>query len=406
MGFWMASARSRLSRSAIAVTALVLGSAAAAVAVPVTLPNNAVIASVGGTTVVTMSIGTVSNLEAAAVSFTFTNSIVTIPSVASVQLGSVVSTCNTPVVNLTTPGRATITLACTTPVSGSGSLFTITFHGEANGVSPLLFSATQDIPGGCLLNEGTPTCETNTDGQITVGPQQPTNTFTATATVTATATNTLPPATVTSTPTRSATATSTSTNTIGPSPTPSNTGTVTSTPTITPTSSPSATASTTATPSVTFTPSLSPTPSLTATLTATPSATATATATPIPTPRITSGAVGGSTRVFGSAARNIAAPGIEIVAVNGGVVIGTGGTDASGNFFDGQPGIGLTRALVAGEQIFARDVVNGLTGATITVGPNPPTAIPTLDEYGMAFLGSLLGIAMLWQLAGLVRRRP
>jgi hypothetical protein len=86
-------------------------------------------------------------------------------------------------------------------------------------------------------------------------------------------------------------------------------------------------------------------------------------------------------------------------------VIGTGGTNSNGAFVNGAAGIGLNRALVAGERIFPRDVVNGLTGPVITVGPNPPQAIPTLDEYGMAVLGSLLGLALVWRLGTIVRRR-
>jgi hypothetical protein len=125
----------------------------------------------------------------------------------------------------------------------------------------------------------------------------------------------------------------------------------------------------------------------------------------VPTPFITSGAVGGSTRVSGLGARNIPAPGIEIVAENGGQVIGTGGTTATGAFFDGQPGIGLIRPLVAGERIFARDTVNNLVGPVITVGPQPPTAIPTMDGYGMAVLGTLLGLTLAWRLARATRRR-
>jgi hypothetical protein len=86
-------------------------------------------------------------------------------------------------------------------------------------------------------------------------------------------------------------------------------------------------------------------------------------------------------------------------------VIGTGGTNGSGSFFDGTIGIGLIRPLEAGERIFARDTVNNTTGPMITVGPQPPTAIPTLDEYGMAALGTLLGLSLVWQLAGAWRRR-
>jgi hypothetical protein len=383
MGFCRASARRCIHRTIVGILAVLLTTAAAASAVTVSLPTDAVIASVGQSTPVDMTIGTVSNLEAVAISFTYTSGIVT---ATSVQAGSVVSSCNQPVVNLTVPGRVTITLACTTPVSGSGTLFTINFQGVANGVSPLTFSATAEVPNGCQLNEGDPSCEPS-NGQITVGPQQPTSTASATptasatVTATATATATSPPATAT------ATGTVTDTPTTGPSATATQTGTFTATPTVT------------STPVNTFTPSATATASPTRTITAT------ATATPVPTPRITSGAVGGSTRVFGSGAPNIAAPGIEIVAENGNEVIGTGGTSGAGTFTDGLPGIGLSRALVAGERIFPRDTQNGLVGPTITVGPQPPTAIPTLNQYGSAALGLVLGLLLLWRLSLALRRR-
>jgi hypothetical protein len=124
----------------------------------------------------------------------------------------------------------------------------------------------------------------------------------------------------------------------------------------------------------------------------------------VPTPRIASGAVAGSTRVFGSGAANLPAPRIEIVAENGGQVIGTGGTNGSGAFVSDGPGIGLTRALVSGERIFARDTLNGLSGPVVTVGPQPPTQIPALDQHGAMALGLLLGAGLLWQLTRLLRR--
>jgi hypothetical protein len=114
--------------------------------------------------------------------------------------------------------------------------------------------------------------------------------------------------------------------------------------------------------------------------------------------------VGGSTRVFGIGAANVASPGIEIIAVNGNEVIGSGGTTGSGSFSDGQPGIGLTRPLIAGESIFALDTVHNVTGPTVTVGPQPPIQIPAMDPYGAAALAGLIGAALLWQLAALARR--
>jgi hypothetical protein len=419
MGFWMARARTYVGLGLVAALAIV-GSRSAASAVAVSLPGNAVISMAGQTTTVAMTIGTVSNLEAVAVSVTYTESIVDVLNTTDVQRGALVNGCNNPVVNIMVPGRVTITMACTTPVSGSGTLFNITFTGIANGVSPLAFSATSEVPNGCQLNEGNPTCESS-DGQITVGPVQATATATSTvastgtatasvastatrtasvtATATATATNTTLAATATNTATRTSTPTVTDTPTAGPSPTATQTRTVSSTATVTQTASASATPSLTGTPTNTFT------QAPTATVTETRTVTATATATAVPTPGITSGAVGGSTRVFGRGAINLAFGGIEIVAVNGGQVIGTGGTNGSGSFFDGTIGIGLTRPLEAGEQIFPRDTVNGIDGRTITVGPQPPTAIPTLNAYGMAALGTLLGLALLTRLTVALQRR-
>jgi hypothetical protein len=390
----MASARKSVARAIAAVAIVVLGSSAAASAVTASLPDNAVIASVGGTTVVNLTVGAFTNLEAAAFNITFDPNIVVIPAPAanSVQLGPAASGCGNLTPNINVAGRLTVTFACITPVNGSGTLLTITFQGVANGVSPLTFTTSDDVPNGCQFNEGTPSCEPD-NGQITVGPQQPTSTVTNTPASTNTATSTPVPATATATGTVTSTVTATHTNTIGPSPTPSHTGTVTNTPSPTSTSAP------------TNTPTQTVTASATGTVTQTATASATFTATPVPSPRITSGAVGGSTRVFGIGAPNIAAPGIEIVAEDGGVVLGTGGTNANGAFTDGPAGIGLNRALIPGERIFPRDVVNGLTGPVVIVGPQPPQEIPALDEYGMAVLGSLLALAMFWRLGAAVRRR-
>jgi len=267
MGFWKARACRFGGLAVISAFAFLLAASAAS-AVSVSLPTNAAIGSVGGTTPVTMSIGSVTNLEAVAVSFTYDNTIVT---AFSVQAGTLVSTCSAPVANLGTPGRVTITLACTTAVSGSGSLFVINFQGAANGISALTFSPTMDVPNGCQLNEGTPTCESS-DGQISVGPVAPTGT--ATATATSTPTNT-PPSTATASSSATATGTQTSTPTVtdtptvGPSPTPSQTTTASNTATVT------------QTPSVTLTPSQTAT--VTNTLTVTPTRTITNTRTVTPT---------------------------------------------------------------------------------------------------------------------------
>lgn len=275
MGFWMASVRrcgGPAFLAAVLVTAL---TASAASAVSVSLPTDAVISAVGQDTVVNMTIGSVSNLAAVTVSFTYDSSIVTVPMGGVSVLGSVVSTCGTPTVgidNASMPGRVTIALACSTEVSGSGTLFAITFHGVANGVSPLTFSTTGEALNGCSLEsfEGTISCEPS-DGQITVGTPPPTNTPTTTLTATATGTQTNTPTnspTATSTSTQTNTPTATDTVTIGPSPTPTQTRTASNTATIT------------LTPTVTLTPSITGTATVTRTVTSTGTATLTRTITP------------------------------------------------------------------------------------------------------------------------------
>jgi len=385
-------------------------SASAASAVQVSLPNNAVLAMVGDNTPpVPITIANTTGVNGVAVSFTYVSSIVT-PTL--VQGTTVTGGCLIQA-NTSTPGIVTISAACGSPLTPATNavLFNVTFLAVANGVSPLTFTTAPLIPNGCLLNEGSPTCEP-ASGQISVGPMQPTptatasRTATASATVTQTRTNTpVNTATITATNTvpPPATATVTNTHTIGPSPTVTQTHTVTLTATPSLTTTPSSTVTTTSTPQSTNTPTTTFTVTQTPTVTETRTPTATATATPIPTPRITSGTAGGSTRVFGSGAANLAAPGIEIVAENG-EVLGTGGTNAAGVFTDGASGIGLSRELIPGERIFPRDVVNGLTGPVVIVGPRPPTQIPTLDQFGAGALGLLIAGALLWQLRAFARR--
>lgn len=418
MGVWSARAAARLTKATLlAITTLF--AAASASAVQVSLPGNAVINSIGQTTVVPVDIANGSGILGVAVAFTYSSGIAT----ATLVQGTPFSSGCTITPNIATPGMVTITAACPGGLTaGAGTLFNVTFQGAGNGVSPLTFTATGEVPNGCLLNEGVPSCET-VNGQLTVGPAGPTSTATATATntvpaatATATATrtstatatntvpqptptNTVPPATATNTATPQFTATATDTPTVGPSPTATQTRTVTSTATASFTATPTLTAPPTNTFTATFTVTQTPV----ATSTATPSNTATAT--PVPTPRIVSGAVAGSTRVFGNGAGNVPAPQIEIVAENGGQVIGTGGTNGAGAFVSDGSGIGLTRALVAGERIFARDTLNGVTGPVVTVGPQPPTQIPALDPTGTLLMGVLLGGALLWQLSRLLRRR-
>jgi len=404
--------------------------AASVSATQVSLPN-ATITAVGQTTLVPVSIASTDGISGVAISFTYSSAIAT---ATQVQGTTLTSSCLIQP-NLSTPGVVSITAACSDLPSGqSGALFNVTFQGVANGSTNLTFTMAPSIPNGCQLNEGTPTCERQ-NGSLAVGAVLPTGTVTATNTSTpvatttntgtavATATNTgTPVATATATATRTNaatnTATFTATNTVPPTSTATRTftATVTDTPTTgpSPTVTVTRTSSTTATPTLTATPSSTPqstgtatttfTASLTPTVSATPTPTNTATATPVATPRITSGAVGGSTRVFGIGAANVAAPGIEIVAVNGNEVIGSGGTNGSGSFTDGQAGIGLTRPLIAGESIFARDTTHGVTGPTVTVGPQPPTQIPAVDHYGAAALALMIGAALLWQLAAFARK--
>jgi hypothetical protein len=190
-------------------------SASAAVAVQVSLPSNAVISAVGQTTVVDIDIGTVSDVEALGLSITFSDAIANVLSTMAVQRGPLTTNCDSTVINITEPGRLTITAACATvPINGSGTLFSVIFTGIANGTTPLTFSTFTAngmtlIPNGCLLNEGTPTCEP-VNGQLVVGPMQPTSTASATGTVTATGTRT-PTVAATGTATRTAPATNTAT---------------------------------------------------------------------------------------------------------------------------------------------------------------------------------------------------
>ena len=293
MGFWKACGR----RSCVhvgGVLAFLFASASAALAVSVSLPTNAVINAIGGTTSVPMNIGAVSGLAGVAVSFTFNQAIANIAAISDVQLGTVVSTCSAPTVNLTQAGRVTITVACVTPVNSpsGGPLFMITFTGVGNGMTPLTFSAVPNVSNGCLLNEGSPTCEPS-NGQITVGSVQPTVTVTTTASATATATVGLTAtgsATATTASTATATATSTSvptvtnTPTTGPSSTPTQTLTPSGTPSVTQTTTPSSTVPPSQTPSVTQTASVTQTPSVTLTPSDTPTVTATGTVTNTPPP--------------------------------------------------------------------------------------------------------------------------
>jgi hypothetical protein len=285
MGFWMVRSRKCNLEAVVGALAFLLTTASAANAVSVSLPANAVITSVGQTTVVDITIGSVSNVEGLGLSFTYSEAVADVMSTGDVQRGPLTQACDSSIINISEPGRLTITAACfSTPINGSGTLFSITFTGTGIGVTPLTFSTLMVndevlIPNGCLLNEGDPTCEPM-NGQLTVGEVGPTSTASATRTSTATPistatrTNTVALATATNTATQTTTPTVTDTPTIGPSPTasntttPVNTGTVTQTPSITGT--------------FTDTPTGEPTATITATRTVTSTGTVTRTRPGIP----------------------------------------------------------------------------------------------------------------------------
>jgi hypothetical protein len=213
------------------------------------------------------------------------------------------------------------------------------------------------------------------NGTITVGGGSPTDTPTV---VPATDTPTVVPATDTPT-------------VVPPTSTPTNTPTITNTPL--PTGTPTLTPINTQTATPTHTPVNTATPTQTATQAPTN--------TPVPVaPVITGGTVAGLSRVSGHGALNIPEPQLEICSAGvGGTpgncveILGTGGTNASGNFLQGgMSGIGLNRPLVAGEVVFAVDLQHGVTGPPVTVQAGAP--IPDVTPWGAAALGLALLIAI------------
>ena len=291
MGFWMVRSRKCSVEVVVGALAFLLTMASAAQAVPVSLPVNAVINSVGQTTVVNITIGSVTGVEGIGLSMTYSEAVADVMNVANVQRGPLTQNCDSAIINISDPGRLTITAACfSTPINGSGTLFSITFTGTGNGVTPLTFSTlvVMDeilIPNGCLLNEGTPTCEPM-NGQLTVGQVGPTGT--ATASTTRTATSTVPAVgTATNTPISTATRTntppvSTATNTAAPGTATNTVALATATSSATRTNTPTVTDTPTTGPSPT--PSDTTTPVATGTITQTPSTTGTFTNTPTPEP--------------------------------------------------------------------------------------------------------------------------
>ena len=266
---------------------------------------------------------------------------------------------------------------------------------------------------------------TSTNTATASATDTPTPTATATGTSTSTATAS---ATDTPTPTATATGTGTSTATASatdtPTPTATATGTGTSTATASATDTPTPTATATGTGTSTATASATDTPPPTATATGTGTSTATASATDTPTPTATATSTPSSTiaptntprrtlppiirrllerlrRIFGSGTPNVPFPLLQIwsagtngIAEDGGgddEMLGSGGTDASGEF-QSSPGIGLSRPLRMGEIVYALDVANGLSGpAAPVIGSALPTGAtcedPSFCELGFCEQG-------------------
>jgi hypothetical protein len=114
---------------------------------------------------------------------------------------------------------------------------------------------------------------------------------------------------------------------------------------------------------------------------------------------ITGGATEESRLVSGQAAPNITAPNLQICAVgpNGtpddcagdDVLLGSGGTDAAGNF-----SISVSPALQVGEKIFAFDAQHNIDGPPVTV--RSAAMAPAVGPMGLlALLVSLLLVASL-----------
>ena len=81
-------------------------------------------------------------------------------------------------------------------------------------------------------------------------------------------------------------------------------------------------------------------------------------------------------------------------------LLGTGGTDAAGNFVDlsDMPGIPLSRPLGIGDRIFAYDVCEALTGAAVA-------ALVPAPVVSAAGLGAVVGVLLIVALIGLTRSR-
>ena len=278
---------------------------------------------------------------------------------------------------------------------------------DFTGMNAIVLSAT--VSAGQFIT-ATATDPNNNTSEFSQCLEVPVPTATPTETPTATATSSptdTPSVTPTQTPTNTPTDTATPTNT--PSGTATRTPTNTPTETLTPTNTPTQT--TTRTPTTTFTPANTPTqtgtptstatgtptrtPTSTGTITRTPTQTPTRTPTPTPTPIvpiITKGAQGGSTQVSGTGVPNktnciqIVDCGNDNICGNGDdVVLGTGSTDASGNFV-----ITVSPPLVGGHKIFPRDMCDMVTGVPVVVAL--PVTAPALTPVMIVLLGAALGL--------------
>jgi len=117
--------------------------------------------------------------------------------------------------------------------------------------------------------------------------------------------------------------------------------------------------------------------------------------------------------VLGQGSPNIPEPLLKICSAGvGGTpgdcveTLGTGGTNASGDFVQGGvSGIGLNRPLIAGEVIFAVDLQHDVTGPPVTVQAGAP--IPDVTPWGASALvmALLIAIVMRVRLARVAQRR-
>lgn len=303
MGLGSASAKRRLMQSVIALVAMMGASAASAVQVTLGSVNENPAATVD----VPISVADTSGILGIALSFAYDSTIATATQVNSVP--GVTNNCS--IVSSLTTGMVVITAACAGGLpAGAQTIFTVRFTPVTNGTTALTFTQTPEVPGGCFLNEGTPSCQP-VNGQIIFGPAGPTSTATATAT------NTAPAATATATATRTGTAT----NTVAVA---TATATSTGTPTFTNTAGPSPTATDTRTPTQTATITNTPvsTNTFTPTFTVTDTPTATATRTVTPTRTITNTPNATQTRPPIPVVPSPASPAgvLMIVALGGGLV--------------------------------------------------------------------------------------